>query len=87
MLEERDDSNATVDGIAEAHVSLVGKRVDGVLTLMGVQLVQQLGHVARPKNFVNICKLLGLVRWEVRSKYALWLALATQELTCCARRI
>lgn len=39
VLEERDDSNAAVDGIAEAHVSLVGKRVNGVLTLVGVQLV------------------------------------------------
>lgn len=87
VLEERDDSNAAVDGIAEAHVSLVGKRVDGVLTLVGVQLVKQFGDVACPEHFVNVCKLLRLVRWEVGCKYTLWLALASQEFARRAWRI
>ena len=85
MLEERDDSNAAIDGVTETHVGLIGKGVDGVLSLVRVQLVEQFRDVASTKHFVNVCKLLGLVWWEVGCEYALRLALAPQKLTCCAR--
>ena len=85
MLEERNDSNAAVDWVTETHVSFVGKGVDRVLSLVRVQLVEEFSDVAGTKHFVNICKLLGLVWWEVGCEYALRLALAPQKLACCAR--
>jgi hypothetical protein len=83
VLEERDDSHATVDGVTETHVSLIGERIHGVLALVGVQLVQKLRHVACPKHFVHVCKFLGLVRWEIWCKNALRLAFAPQKLARC----
>lgn len=82
VLEERDDSDAAVDRVTEAHIGLVGQGIDCVFTLVGVQLVEKFGDIACSEHFVNICELLGLVWWEVRCEHALWLAFSTQELTC-----
>jgi hypothetical protein len=80
VLEDGDDADAAVDGVAEAHVGLVGEGVHGVLALEGVELVQQLGHVARAEDAVHVHELLRVVRWEVGREHAVRLALATQEL-------
>ena len=82
MLEERDDADAAVNRISEAHVGFVSQGVDGVLALMRVELVEQLRDVAGAKHLVDVRKLLGLVRWEVRREYALRLALPPEKLTC-----
>lgn len=36
VLQQRDDADAAVDGVAEAHVGLVGEGIDGVFTLVRV---------------------------------------------------
>jgi hypothetical protein len=86
VLEDGDDADAAVDGVAEAHVGLVGERVHGVLALEGVELVQQLGHVARAEDTVHVHELLRVVRREVGREHAVRLALAAEELARRARR-
>ena len=86
VLEDGDDADAAVDGVSEAHVGLVGERVHGVLALEGVELVQQLGHVAGAKDTVHVHELLRVVRWEVGREHAVRLALAAQELARSAWR-
>ena len=36
VLEERDNSDTAIDGVTEAHVSLVGQGIHGIFTLVGV---------------------------------------------------
>jgi hypothetical protein len=86
VLEDGDDADAAVDGIAEAHVGLVGERVDGVLALVGVELVEDLGDVAGAEDAVHVHKLLRIVRREIGREHAVRLALAPEELAGGARR-
>ena len=86
VLEDGDDADAAVDGVSEAHVGLVGERVDGVLALVGVELVEDLGHVAGAEDAVHVHELLRVVRREIGRKHAVWMALAPQELARRARR-
>jgi hypothetical protein len=86
VLEDGYDADAAVDGVAEAHVSLVGERVYGVLALEGVELVEQLGDVAGAEDAVDVHELLRVVRREVGREHAVRLALAPQELARRARR-
>ena len=78
-MEEGDDADAAVDGVAEPHVGFVGKRIDGVLALARQQLVQKLRHVARSEHFVDVCEFLVLVRREVRRKHALRLTIGARD--------
>nr|GMC50190.1 serine, glycine, tyrosine and glutamine-rich protein-like [Ipomoea batatas] len=86
VLEQRDDADAAVDGVAEPHVRLVSQRVHGVLALVRLQLVQQLRHVARAEHLVHARELLRLIRREIRREHALRLALPPQKLASRARR-
>ena len=86
VLEDGDDAAAAVDGVAEAHVGLVRQRVHRVLPLVRVELIQQLGHVARAEHPVHVHELLRVVRREVGREHAVRLALAPQELARRARR-
>jgi hypothetical protein len=83
VLEDGDDSNATVDRVTETHVGFKGKRIDGIFALVGEQIVENFGDVACPKHFVDVLKFLGLVRWEIRCKNTLRLAFAPQKLARC----
>lgn len=86
VLEEGDDADAAVDGVAQPHVGLVGEGVDGVLALVGLELVEELGDVAGAEDLVDVGEFLGLVRREVRREHALRLALPPEELAGGARR-
>ena len=80
VLEDGDDTDAAVDGVAETHVGLVGKGIDGVLSLVRAQLVEELGDVAGPEDLVDVRELLRLVRGKVRGEDAVRLALPAEEL-------
>lgn len=84
VLEERDYSDAAVDGVTDAHVGLVGEGVNGVFALVGVEFVEEFGDVAGAEDFVDVGEFLGLVWGEVGGKNALWLAFAAEEFACCA---
>jgi len=80
MLEDGDDADAPIDGVAEPHVRLIGERVHGVLALVGVQLVEDLGDVAGAEDTVHVHELLRVVRREIGREHAVRLALASEEL-------
>jgi hypothetical protein len=86
VLEDGDDADTAVDGVAEAHVGLVGERVDGVLALAGIEVVEDLGNVAGAEDAVHVHELLRVVRREIGREHAARLALAPQELARRARR-
>jgi len=71
VLEDGDEPNAPIDGITEADLGLVGEGVCRVFPLRHMELVQELGHVARAEDLMDIGKLLGLVRGEVGGEHAL----------------
>lgn len=75
VLEEGDEADAAVDGVAEAGLGLVGEGVDGVLALGGGQLLEELRDVAGSEHLVDVAELLGLVRREVRREHAVLRAL------------
>lgn len=83
VLEERDDPDAAVDGVTEPHLGLIGEGIDGVFTLVRVQVVEELGDVASAEDSVDVGELLRLIGWEVRCKCTLGLAFAAQKLACC----
>lgn len=87
MLEDGDEADAAVDRVAEAGVGLVGERIDGVLALGGVELVEDLGHVAGAEYLVDVGELLGLVRGEVGREHALLGAFPAEELAGRARGV
>ena len=87
VLEDGDDADAAVDGVSEAHVGLVGERVDGVLALVGVELVEDLGHVAGAEDAVHAGELGRVVGREVGREDASLRALAPQQLARGARRV
>lgn len=69
-LEESDCANTPINGIPDSCLGFVGQSVDGVLPLVREELVQKLGHIAGPEDFVDIGKFLWLLRWEIRCKDA-----------------
>lgn len=81
MLQEGNNSDAAVDGVAKTHVGLISEGIDCVFALRRLQLVEKLGHVTRPENFVNVCEFLRLVRWKIRREYTLRLTLSPQKFT------
>lgn len=84
VLEERDDADAAVDGVAQPHVGFVSQRVDGVFALVRLQLVQKLRNVAGAEHFMNVGEFLRLIRREVRGEHALRQAFPPEELACGA---
>ena len=85
LLEDRDEADAAVDGVAEARLGLVGEGLDGVIALGGSELVEELADVAGAEDAVDAGEALWVVRWEVRRENALLRALPTQELARRAR--
>ena len=79
-VEEGDDAEAAVDGVAVARVRLVEDRLHGVVALGRVHLLQDAQRVAHAVELVHIQELLGLVGREVRRQRALRRALAPLEL-------
>lgn len=86
-LEEGDGSNATVDGVSDSGLSLIGEGVHGVLSLVRRELVEELGDVAGAEDLVDIGELLGLLGGEVRGEYAPRHAFPPQELARRAWRV
>lgn len=79
-LEEGNGSHAAVDRVPDTCLGLIGQGVDGVLPLVGEEVVEELGDIAGAENLVDVGELLGLLRWEVRSENAAGHAFAPQEL-------
>ena len=78
-VEEGDDAEAAMDGVAVTGVCLVEDRLHGVVALGGVHLLQDAERVAHPVELVDVEELLGLVGREVRGQRALGGALAPLE--------
>lgn len=87
MLEDGYEADATVDGVAEPGVGLVGQRIDGVLALGGVEFVEDFGHVAGAEHLVDVGEFLRLVWREVGCEYAFLGAFSTEELAGRARGV
>jgi hypothetical protein len=85
-LEDGDVGDASVDGVAEARVGLVGERVDGILPLHVRELVEELGDVAGAEHPVHVGELGWVVGREVGREHAPPRALAPEELARRARR-
>jgi hypothetical protein len=85
-LEDGDVGHASVDGVAEARVGLVGERVDGILPLRVRELVEELGDVAGAEHPVHVGELDRVVGREVGREHAPPRALAPEELARRARR-
>lgn len=79
-LEEGNGSHATVDRVPDTCLGLIRQGVDGVLPLVGEEVVEELGDIAGAENLVDVGELLGLLRWEVRGENAAGHAFAPQEL-------
>lgn len=73
--------------IPEAHFGLISKGIDSILALLRLQFIEKFCDIACTKYFMHICKLLWLIRWKVRRKYALRLALSAQGFACCTWRV
>lgn len=86
VLEEGDDTDTAVDRVSEAHFRFIRKGSHGILALVGVEVVEELCHIARSEDLVDIDKLLGLVWREIGGKDTLWLALSAEELARCTGR-
>lgn len=69
-LEDGDGTDAAVDGVFHAGLSLVGKRVYSVLPLVGLDLVEDLAHIARSEYLVDVGEFGRLLGWEVGREYA-----------------
>lgn len=87
LLEDGDETDAAVDWVAEAVLSLVRQRIDGVLALGGAQFVEELRDVAGAEHLVHGRELLRVVRREVGREHALLRALPPQALARRARRV
>lgn len=74
-------SNATIDGVSKASLSLVANRNDSVETLVDGDVKEEFRHVAGPEHLVHRRKVGGaLLRIEIRGKYATGNTLSPQEL-------
>lgn len=83
-LEVRDGPNAAVDRVPHPSLGFIGKGVYSVFSLVGEELVEELGYVACTEDFVDVCELLWLFGWEVGRENAAWHAFSTKELAGCA---
>ena len=84
-LEEGNGSHAAVDRVPDACLSLIGQGIDGVLPLVGEEVVKELGDVAGAEDLVDVGELLGLLWWKVRGENAAGHAFAPQELAGSTR--
>lgn len=86
-LEKGDGPDATVDRVPHARLRLVGEGLDGIVPLVGEELVEKLGDVAGTEDLVDVGELLRLFRWEVGGEDAAGHAFSPQELAGCAWRV
>lgn len=84
-LEQGDDADAAVDRVSQPHLGLVGEGVHGVLSLERFQVVEDLRHVARPEDPVDVDEFLWLVRRKIRGEDTLGLAFSPEKLAAGAR--
>lgn len=69
-LEEGDSAHTPIDWVTDAGLSLIGKGVDGVISLVGEEIVEELGDIACTEDLVDIGEFLGVFGREVRGKDA-----------------
>lgn len=68
-------------------MSLRMKRVETrEIMISGRNYLQHLVDIAGTKHFVNISKLLGLIRRKIGSKHTILSAPPSEKLACCTRR-
>lgn len=74
-------SDATIDGVSEASLSLVANGDDSVETLVDGNMKEEFGDVAGSEDLVN-CSEVGsaLLGVEIRGEYATGNTLSSQEL-------
>lgn len=82
-LEQSYGANATIYRVSKPGLSLIGKRIDSVLTLLLRDFNQDLAHIAGTKHLVNFGEFLGLIGPEVRCEYTIGSASPFQELASC----
>ena len=87
FLEHWNGPNTTIHWILDPCFGFIGQRVHSILSLMGLNLVEEFANVACTKYLVNICKLMWLFWWEIWGKNAIWHALPSQKLAGCTWRI
>lgn len=86
-LKEGDGTDAPVDRVPDPGRGLKGKWAHSIISLVRGDLIEELGHIARTKYLVNVSKLLSLLRWEIRCKYATGQAFPPKELASSAWRV
>ncbi|CAH9069575.1 unnamed protein product [Cuscuta europaea] len=79
-LEGGDGANAAVDGVGEADLGLVDEGIDGVLSLLLRDLVEDFGDVAGAEDLVDLGEFHRVVGAEVGGELAVEDALPLQQL-------
>jgi len=51
---------------------------------VGEEVVEELGYIARTKDFVDVGEFVGVFWRKIRGKNAPWHAFSSQELAGCA---
>lgn len=69
-LENGYRANTAVDRVLQPRLCLVREGVHRVFSLVGLDLVEELAHVARSEYFVDVGEFLGLLRGKVRREDA-----------------
>jgi len=73
-IEVRNRAEAAVNRITEAGLGLISEGVDGVLTVLLGNLVENFANVAGPKHLVDLGELVGLIGPKIWREYAIWAA-------------
>lgn len=65
VLQNGDDTQASVHGIFFSGVSFICDRFHGILTFARVDVLEDAEYVGDAKKLVHVLKSFGLVGWEV----------------------